>query len=112
MSKKNLIALVVVATLGVIAYLTSKNNDDQTSSKTGIGAEVVKKIDPTKITAITITDKNGSVTLEQKDQQWNVLERDGFEAKFEDIQNFNPYTEKMISELNGSFKKISEIIEK
>ena len=31
---------------------------------------------------------------------------------FEDIQNFNPYTEKMISELNGSFKKISEIIEK
>ena len=86
MSKKNLIALVVVATLGVIAYLTSKNNDDQTSSKTGIGAEVVKKIDPTKITAITITDKNGSVTLEQKDQQWNVLERDGFEAKFEDIQ--------------------------
>ena len=31
---------------------------------------------------------------------------------FEDIQNFNPYTEKMISELNGSFKKISEIIDK
>ena len=31
---------------------------------------------------------------------------------FEDIQNYNPYTEKMISELNGSFKKISEIIEK
>ena len=26
--------------------------------------------------------------------------------------NINPYTEKMISELNGSFKKISEIIEK
>ena len=31
---------------------------------------------------------------------------------FEDIQDFNPYTEKMISELNGSFKKISEIIDK
>ena len=31
---------------------------------------------------------------------------------FEDIQNYNPYTKKMISELNGSFKKISEIIEK
>ena len=31
---------------------------------------------------------------------------------FEDIQNYNPYTEKMISELNVSFKKISEIIEK
>ena len=112
MNKKNLIALVVVATLGVIAYLTSKNNDDQPSSKTGIGAEVVKKIDPTKITAITITDKDGSVTLEQKDQQWKVLERDGFEAKFEDIQKFNPFTEKMISELNESFEKISEIIEK
>ena len=31
---------------------------------------------------------------------------------FEDIQNFNPFTEKMISELNESFEKISEIIEK
>ena len=31
---------------------------------------------------------------------------------FEDIQNYNPYTNKMISELNGSFKKISEIIDK
>ena len=31
---------------------------------------------------------------------------------FEDIQNFNPFTEKMILELNESFKKISEIIEK
>ena len=51
MNKKNLIALVVVATLGVITYLTSKNNDDQPSSKTGIGAEVVKKIDTTKMDA-------------------------------------------------------------
>jgi len=31
---------------------------------------------------------------------------------FEDIQNYNPYTKKMITELNGSFKKISEIIDK
>ena len=31
---------------------------------------------------------------------------------FEDIQNFNPFTEKMISELNESFEKISEILEK
>ena len=31
---------------------------------------------------------------------------------FQDIQNFNPFTEKMISELNESFEKISEIIEK
>ena len=31
---------------------------------------------------------------------------------FEDIQNFNPFTEKMISELNESFEKISEIIER
>ena len=107
MSKKNLIALVVVATLGVIAYLTSKNNDDQTSSKTGIGAEVVKKIDPTKITAITITDKNGSVTLEQKDQQWNVLERDGFEAKFEDIQKLvsDSVTLKSLRQINASEKQ-------
>ena len=107
MNKKNLIALVVVATLGVIAYLTSKNNDDQPSSKTGIGAEVVKKIDPTKITAITITDKDGSVTLEQKDQQWNVLERDGFEAKFEDIQQLvsDSVTLKSLRQINASEKQ-------
>tara|TARA_B100000530_G_scaffold63952_3_gene37411 strand:- start:5849 stop:7750 length:1902 start_codon:yes stop_codon:yes gene_type:complete len=107
MNKKNLIALVVVATLGVIAYLTSKNNDDQPSSKTGIGAEVVKKIDPTKITAIMIKDKNGSVTLEQKDQQWNVLERDGFEAKFEDIQKLvsDSVTLKSLRQINASEKQ-------
>ena len=107
MNKKNLIALVVVAILGVTAYLTSKNNDDQPSSKTGIGAEVVKKIDPTKITAITITDKNGSVTLEQKDQQWNVLERDGFEAKFEDIQKLvsDSVTLKSLRQINASEKQ-------
>ena len=107
MNKKNLIALVVVATLGVITYLTSKNNDDQPSSKTGIGAEVVKKIDTTKITAITITDKNGSVTLEQKDQQWNVLERDGFEAKFEDIQKLvsDSVTLKSLRQINASEKQ-------
>ena len=107
MNKKNLIALVVVATLGVITYLTSKNNNGQPSSKTGIGAEVVKKIDPTKITAITITDKNGSVTLEQKDQQWNVLERDGFEAKFEDIQKLvsDSVTLKSLRQINASEKQ-------
>ena len=107
MNKKNLIALVVVATLGVIAYLTSKNNDDQPSSKTGIGAEVVKKKDPTIITAIMITDKNGSVTLEQKDQQWNVLERDGFEAKFEDIQKLvsDSVTLKSLRQINASEKQ-------
>ncbi len=36
MNKKNLIAFVVVAILGVIAYLTS-NNNNQPGSKTGIG---------------------------------------------------------------------------
>ena len=43
-------------------------------------------MDPTKITSVVITDKDGSVTFQQKDEQWNVAERDGFAAKFEDIQ--------------------------
>ena len=106
MNKKNLIAFVVVAILGVIAYLTS-NNNNQPGSKTGIGAEVVKKIDPTKITTITITDKDGSVTLEQKDQQWKVIERDGFEAKFEDIQKLvtDAVTLKSLRQINASQKQ-------
>ena len=42
----------------------------------------------------------------------DTLRRDIFNKSDQVFQNFNPYTEKMISELNGSFKKISEIIEK
>ena len=30
-----------------------------------------------------ITDKDGTVTLQQKDEQWSIAERDGFAAKFE-----------------------------
>ena len=54
-----------------------------------------------------ITDKNGSVTLEQKDQQWNVLERDGFEAKFEDIQKLvsDSVTLKSLRQINASEKQ-------
>ena len=31
---------------------------------------------------------------------------------FEDIQSYNPYTQKMISELSESFKKINEVLKK
>jgi prephenate dehydrogenase len=31
---------------------------------------------------------------------------------FEDIQSYNPYTQKMVSELSESFKKINEILKK
>ena len=75
MKNKNLlIAVIVLGVLGAIAFFTSNNGQsNQSSDKSGIGKEVVTKLDPTKISKITITDKDGSVSLEMKDEKWITL---------------------------------------
>ena len=85
--KQFLIAVIVLVVLGALALFTSGGNQDgQSSGQSGIGSEVVTKLDPSKVTSVVITDKDGTVTLQQKDEQWSIAERDGFAAKFEDIK--------------------------
>ena len=85
--KQLLIAVIVLVVLGALALFTSGGNQGgRSSGQSGIGSEVVTKLEPEKVTSVVITDKDGTVTLEQKDQQWTVAERDGFPANFEDIK--------------------------
>ncbi len=85
--KQLLIAVITLGVLGALALFTSgRNMGNQSSGQSGIGSDVVTKLDPSKVSSVVITDKEGIVTLEQKDENWIVAERDGFPAKFEDIK--------------------------
>ncbi|MDD9866003.1 MAG: hypothetical protein OXS32_06645, partial [Verrucomicrobiales bacterium] len=61
--KQFLIAVIVLVVLGALALFTSGGNQDgQSSGQSGIGSEVVTKLDPSKVTSVVITDKDGTVT--------------------------------------------------
>ena len=85
--KQLLIAVLALGLLGSIAYFNSNETlGDDASDKAGIGKTLVTDLDPAKITTIAITDNDATLTLAQKDEKWTVTERDGFAAKFDDIQ--------------------------
>ena len=85
--KQLLIAVLALGVLGSIAYFTSdKTLGGDASDKAGIGKTVVTDLDPAKIATIAITDNDATLTLAQIDKKWTVTERDGFAAKFDDIQ--------------------------
>ena len=85
--KQLLIAVLTLGVLGGIAYFTSiKDQGSQATEKTGVGKTVVTDLDPAKIATITVMDNDASLTLAQQDEKWTVTERDGFAAKFDDIQ--------------------------
>ena len=85
--KQLLIAVLALGVLGSIAYFTSdKALGGGASDKAGIGKTVITDLDPAKIATIAITDNDTTLTLAQKDEKWTVTERDGFAAKFDDIQ--------------------------
>ena len=83
--KQLLIAVLALGILGGIAYFILTQNQGS-QSKTGFGKTVVTDLDPAKIATIAITDNDASLTLAQQDEQWIITERDGFAAKFDDIQ--------------------------
>ena len=108
MKNKNLlIAVIILGVLGAIALFTSNSQSNQPSDKSGIGKEVVTKLNPKEIAKITITDKDGSVSLEMKDEKWTVTERDGFIANFENIQKLvsSAVTLKSLRQIRASKKQ-------
>ena len=85
--KQLLIAALALGVLGGIAYFTSSDaQGSRATEKSGVGKTVVTDLDPAKIATIAITDNDASLTLAQQDEQWIITERDGFAAKFDDIQ--------------------------
>ena len=77
--KQLLIAVIALGVLGALAFFTSERNQgSQSSDQSGIGSEVVTKLDPSKVKTVVITDKDGTVTLRDRDttEQKRVTEEE------------------------------------
>ena len=74
--KQLLIAVITLGVLGGIAYFTSIDDQGSQMAETaGVGKTVVKNLKPEDIATISISGKEASLTLAQKDEKWTVAER-------------------------------------
>ena len=88
-NKQLLIAIVVLVVLGAAVIFTKEDSGKSSSSgeSTKPTNQVIKALDATKLASITLTDSDGSVTVDQVDGKWSVTDRDGFPANFSNIQS-------------------------
>ena len=88
-NKQLLIAIVVLVVLGAAVVFTKEDSGKSSSSgeSTKPTNQVIKTLDATKLASITLTDSDGSVTVDQVDGKWSVTDRDGFPANFSNIQS-------------------------
>ena len=88
-NKQLLIAIVVLVVLGAAVIFTKEDSGKSSSSgeSTQPTNQVIKTLDATKLASITLTDSDGSVTVDQVDGKWSVTDRDGFPANFSNIQS-------------------------
>ena len=88
-NKQLLIAIVVLVVLGAAVIFTKEDSGKSSSGgeSTRPTNQVIKTLDATKLASITLTDSDGSVTVDQVDGKWSVTDRDGFPANFSNIQS-------------------------
>ena len=88
-NKQLLIAIVVLVVLGAAVIFTKEDSGKSSSSgeSTQPTNQVIKTLDATELASITLTDSDGSVTVDQVDGEWSVTDRDGFPANFSNIQS-------------------------
>ena len=88
-NKQLLIAIVVLVVLGAAVIFTKEDSGKSSSSgeSTKPTNQVIKTLDATKLASITLTDSDGSVTVDQVDGKWSVTDRDRFPANFSNIQS-------------------------
>ena len=88
-NKQLLIAIVVLVVLGAAVIFTKEDSGKSSSSgeSTKPTNQVIETLDATKLASITLTDSDGSVTVDQVDGKWSVTDRDGFPANFSNIQS-------------------------
>ena len=88
-NKQLLIAIVVLVVLGAAVIFTKEDSGKSSSSgeSTKPTNQVIKTLDATKLASITLTDSDGSVTVDKVDGKWSVTDRDGFPANFSNIQS-------------------------
>lgn len=85
-----LILWIIALALGVSVFAVKKSAGDDLKNKTDrtAGQTLIADFPAKEITSIHLADAELSVTLEQKDGDWIVAERDGFKANSTEIASF------------------------
>lgn len=91
MKLRTVIILWIIALLlgvSVFAIKKSAGNDTKNTTDRTAGETLLPNFPAKDIASIHIADATQSVTLQQKDGNWSVVERDGFKANSPDIIGF------------------------
>ncbi|MFN5578746.1 MAG: DUF4340 domain-containing protein, partial [Akkermansiaceae bacterium] len=91
MKPRTVIILWIIAlALGVSVYAVKKASGDniKTTTQRSAGQTLIADFPAKDISSIHITDADLSVTLQKKDGNWIVVERDGFNANSTEITGF------------------------
>ena len=81
---------IIVLALGISVYAFKKSagNDLKITTKRTAGEKLIPDFPAKEISSINITDADFSVTLQEKDGNWSVVERDGYKANSTEIIGF------------------------
>ena len=81
---------IIVLALGISVYAFKKSagNDLKTTTKRSAGEKLIPDFPAKEISSINIADADSSVTLQEKDGNWSVVERDGYKAHSNEIIGF------------------------
>jgi hypothetical protein len=82
-----IILWIVVLILGISIFVIKQatGNDIKDTTDRSTGETLIPDFPAKDIASILITDAEYSVTLQRKDENWSVVERDGFKANSNDI---------------------------
>lgn len=91
MKARTVILLWLLAVmLGAAVYFVKRSDDGSGRGTTRLGAGdlLISDFPAEKVRSIAITGAEDGVTLENKDGEWKVVQRDGFPANQRDINDF------------------------
>src|SRR5688572_5620959 len=91
MKPRTVIILWIIAVLlgvSVFAIKKSSGNDIKNATDRSAGETLIPDFPAKEIASIHIADADLSVTLQQKDGSWSVVERDGFKANSTEVIGF------------------------
>ena len=91
MNKRQVIILCIIAVILAAAVAVVKFTGKETvqsATARAAGETLFEKFPATDVASVAITGAEGTVTIEQKDDNWTVAERDGYPASTSSVNDF------------------------
>ncbi|HSP43058.1 MAG TPA: DUF4340 domain-containing protein, partial [Luteolibacter sp.] len=91
MNKRQVIILCILAVILAAAVAVVKFTGKETvqsATARAAGETLFEKFPATDVASVAITGAEGTVTIEQKDDNWTVAERDGYPASTSSVNDF------------------------